>query len=82
MRVADTTTLKAETEKAFDEVLRIEAEIARLTNEIAERDDYESESYANLLHSLNEEQDRYHILARLNGRTVDEVPLVYMENSE
>ena len=62
MRVADTTTLKAETEKAFDEVLRIEAEIARLTNEIAERDDYESESYANLLHSLNEEQDRYHIL--------------------
>ncbi|MBR4854507.1 MAG: ABC-F family ATP-binding cassette domain-containing protein [Alistipes sp.] len=62
MRVADTTTLKAETEKAFDEVLRIEAEIARLTNEIAERDDYESESYANLLHRLNEEQDRYHIL--------------------
>ena len=62
MRVADTTTLKAETEKAFDEVLRIEAEIARLTNEIAERDDYESESYANLLHSLNEDQDRYHIL--------------------
>ena len=62
MRVADTTTLKAETEKAFDEVLRIEAEIARLTNEIAERDDYESESYANLLHELNEEQDRYHIL--------------------
>ncbi len=62
MRVADTTTLKAETEKAFDEVLRIEAEIARLTSEIAERDDYESESYANLLHRLNEEQDRYHIL--------------------
>ena len=62
MRVADTTTLKAETEKAFDEVLRIEAEIARLTSEIAERDDYESESYANLLHQLNEEQDRYHIL--------------------
>ena len=62
MRVADTTTLKAETEKAFDEVLRIEAEISRLTAEIAERDDYESESYANLLHRLNEEQDRYHIL--------------------
>ena len=62
MRVADTTTLKAETEKAFDEVLRIEAEIAKLTNEIAERDDYETESYAALLHRLNEAQDHYHIL--------------------
>ena len=62
MRVADTTTLRAETEKAFDEVLRIEAEIARLTTEISERDDYESEEYALLLHKLNEEQDRYHIL--------------------
>ena len=62
MRVADTTTLKAETEKAFDEVLRIEAEIASLTAEIAERTDYESEEYATLLHRLNDAQDRYHIL--------------------
>ena len=62
MRVADTTTLKAETEKAFDEVLRLEAEIARLTTEIAERTDYESDAYADLLHKLNDSQDRYHIL--------------------
>ena len=62
MRVADTTTLKAETEKAFDEVLRLEAEIASLTAEIAERTDYESEEYLALLHRLNETQDRYHIL--------------------
>ena len=62
MRVADTTTLKAETEKAFDEVLRIEAEIASLTAEVAERTDYESEEYATLLHRLNDAQDRYHIL--------------------
>ena len=62
MRVADTTTLKAETEKAFDEVLRIEAEITSLTAEVAERTDYESEEYATLLHRLNDAQDRYHIL--------------------
>ena len=62
MRVADTTTLKAETEKAFDEVLRLEAEIASLTAEIAERTDYESEDYASLLHRLNDAQDHYHIL--------------------
>ena len=62
MRVADTTTLKAEAEKAFDEVLRLEAEIASLTAEIATREDYESEAYETLLHRLNDAQDRYHIL--------------------
>ena len=62
MKVADTTTLKAETEKAFGEVLRLEGEINSLTAEIAERDDYESAEYEALLHRLNEAQDRYHIL--------------------
>ena len=62
MRVADTTTLKAETEKAFDEVLRLEAQIEKITTEIAERTDYESEEYSTLIHRLNEAQDRYHIL--------------------
>ena len=57
MKVADTTTLRDETEKAFDEVLRLEAEIERLTREIAERTDYESEAYEQLLHRLNDAQD-------------------------
>ena len=68
MRVADTTTLVEETAKAFDEVLRLEAEIADLTREIAERTDYESASYEQLLHRLNDAQDRYHILG---GETRD-----------
>lgn len=62
MKVADTTTLLDETEKAFDEVLRIEAEIESLTQQISERTDYESAEYESLLHRLNEENDRYHIL--------------------
>ena len=62
MRVADTTSLVAETAKAFDEVLRIEADIERLTADIASRTDYESEEYAALIHRLNEANDRYHIL--------------------
>ncbi len=68
MKVADTTTLAEETAKAFDEVLRLEAEIERLTLEIGERDDYESEAYAELLHRLNDANDRYHILG---GETRD-----------
>ena len=62
MRVADTTTLAEETAKAFEEVLRLEAEIEHLTREIAERTDYESDGYAQLLHRLNDAQDHYHIL--------------------
>ena len=62
MRVADTTTLVAETAKAFDEVLRIEAEIERLTAEIASRTDYESTEYEELIHRLSVANDRYHIL--------------------
>ena len=62
MRVADTTTLAEETAKAFDEVLRLEAEIASLTREIAERTDYESAGYEQLLHRLNDAQEHYHIL--------------------
>lgn len=62
MRVADTTSLVAETAKAFEEVLRIEANIERLTAEIASRTDYESEEYADLIHRLNDANDRYHIL--------------------
>ncbi len=62
MRVADTTSLVEETGKAFEEVLRLEADIERLTTEIAERTDYESEAYSQLLLQLNEAQDRYHLL--------------------
>ncbi len=62
MQVADTTTLIAETAKAFEEVLSLEAEIERLTAEIAMRTDYESEEYEKLLHRLNDANDRYHIL--------------------
>ena len=68
MRVADTTTRVEETAKAFDEVLRLEAEIESLTREIAERTDYESADYEQLLHRLNDAQDRYHILG---GETRD-----------
>ncbi len=68
MRVADTTTLAEETAKAFEEVLRLEAEIEALTREIAERTDYESPEYEQLLHRLNDAQDHYHILG---GETRD-----------
>lgn len=68
MKVADTTTLVEETAKAFEEVLRLEAEIEQLTARIAERTDYESPEYEQLLHRLNDANDHYHILG---GETRD-----------
>lgn len=68
MKVADTTTLLEETASAFTEVLALEAEIATLTQQIAERTDYESASYEALLHRLNDAQDHFHILG---GETRD-----------
>ena len=62
MKVADTTTLIDETAKAFAEVLAIEAEIERITTALAERDDYESTEYEQLMHRLDECNNRYHIL--------------------
>ena len=70
MAVADTTTLAEETAKAFEEVLELEAEIARLTAEIAERDDYHSAEYEALLHRLNDATDRHNILGG-NHRDAD-----------
>ncbi|MFI3269077.1 MAG: ABC-F type ribosomal protection protein [Rikenellaceae bacterium] len=62
MRVADTTTLVMETGKAFAEVNKLESDIAELSVEIAERTDYDSAEYQQLIHRLTDSQDRFHIL--------------------
>ncbi len=62
MKVADTTTLYEETATAFHELIDLEAAIARITEEITVRTDYQSDAYERLLHELNDATDRYHIL--------------------
>ena len=62
MKVHDTTTLVEETAKAFEEVLHLEREMERLTAEIAQREDYESEEYGDLVHRLSEATERHNLL--------------------
>jgi len=68
MNHVDGKTVMQEALLAFDEVLELEKEIAKINTEIAERTDYESESYMNLIHRLTEKNDRYHMMG---GENVD-----------
>ncbi len=47
---------------AFDETLKLEKKIAKLNEEIAERTDYESKAYNQLIHQLTEANDRFQII--------------------
>ncbi len=62
MTVSDTTTVMEETLTAFAEIKALEQEIAHVTREIAERTDYESESYHNLCDRLHNAGERHQLL--------------------
>jgi len=61
-------TVIEETRLAFDRVLSMMREIEQTQTEIAERTDYESESYLDLLHRLTDLTEHYEMLG---GATVD-----------
>ncbi len=55
-------TVMEEALTAFDEVKELEKKLAQLNQEVANRTDYESESYSKLLNDLSEYGDRFHML--------------------
>ncbi len=58
-----------ETRLAFTETLELERHIARLTREISERVDFETEDYLKLITRLNDLNDRFNMLG---GHNIDE----------
>ncbi len=62
MKISDTRNLKEETEQAFHELLQIQQQIAKLNTEIAEREDYTSETYLNILNKVTELNERFQLL--------------------
>lgn len=58
MKLADNTTLIEETRKAFSDLDSLHQEYDKLTNELADRTDYESESYIALIDKLDRLNDR------------------------
>ena len=57
LHTVDTCSLQEETAKAFDHIFALQAETEALQNQIAERTDYESESYQQLIERLNHNND-------------------------
>jgi ATP-binding cassette subfamily F protein 3 len=55
-------TVMQEALSAFDEVRLLEKRIEELNHELAERTDYESDSYMDLIHEVSEATERFHIL--------------------
>jgi ATP-binding cassette subfamily F protein 3 len=62
MKVSDTTTVLEEALTSFTEIRSLEQEITDITREIAERTDYESESYHQLCDRLHTAGERHSLL--------------------
>ena len=56
------TTVMQETEKAFDHIIKLQNEIDRLTTQLTERPDYESEEYAQIIDKLSSSYEQMQII--------------------
>ncbi|MFA5046945.1 MAG: ABC-F family ATP-binding cassette domain-containing protein [Paludibacter sp.] len=56
------TTVMQETEKAFDHIIKLQNEIDRLTLELTERPDFESEEYAQIIDKLSSSYEQMQII--------------------
>ncbi len=68
MNVTNNSSIINETLKAFDEVNTLSKSIEQLSYQIAERTDYETNSYHNLIDKLTEKTQRFDILNGANIR--------------
>ena len=66
MKLSDDTTVKEETRKAFADKTKIEERLKKMEQEMAERTDYESEGYAELVERFTTEHDRYMMMGGEN----------------
>ena len=66
MKLQDDTTVKQETRKAFAHNTEMKAHLDKMQQEMADRTDYESESYAQLVEKFTQEHDRYMMMGGEN----------------
>ena len=66
MKLSDDTTVKEETRKAFADKTKIEEKLKKIEQEMAERTDYESDGYAELVERFTTEHERYMMMGGEN----------------
>ncbi|HZJ74237.1 MAG TPA: ABC-F family ATP-binding cassette domain-containing protein, partial [Perlabentimonas sp.] len=68
MDVANSRSVIDETMTAFSDILKLTKDIKKISKEIEQRTDYESEEYAELINSLAEKSERFSLLG---GESLD-----------
>lgn len=66
MTLHDDTTVREEAKKAFADITKMKERIERMNQELAERTDYESESYLLLVDKFTTEHERYMMMGADN----------------
>jgi ATP-binding cassette subfamily F protein 3 len=66
MILQDDTTVREETRKAFAKMLELKDEIEKLNQQLAERTDYESDGYLQLVQKFTSEHERYLMIGAEN----------------
>ena len=66
MKLQDDTTVKEETRKAFSHNTKMKAKLDMMQQEMAERTDYESDDYAQLVEKFTQEHEHYMMMGGEN----------------
>ena len=66
MKLQDDTTVKEETRKAFANNTKLEQSLEKMQQEMADRTDYESDYYSELVEKFSQEHERYMMLGGEN----------------
>ena len=66
MNLQDNTTVREEVKKAFADISKMKERVDKLNEELAQRTDYESDSYMELVQKFTTEHDRYMMMGADN----------------
>ena len=76
MVLSDTRTVMAEAEMAFEHIFEMQDRLARMNQELADRTDYDSESYHELIDRFTHENERFLMMGETNYKAEIERTLV------
>ena len=76
MVLSDTRTVMEEAERAFEHIFEMQSRLEKMNQELADRTDYESESYHELIDRFTHENERFLMMGGVNYKAEIERTLV------